>query len=107
MNAVAHAAPPWQSTAMDSVKLVFRGGKPLVWLTWTQLQSGLVELRCVSLSREHAARALRTVNKVRQTGVAPGYSPIVRCWQEECQAEHLYGAGMLAESMKIAEEKKP
>lgn len=99
---------------------------PLLWLTWAKRKNGLAELRCVSFSEESALRAksyletneaLKTESDAkvfdalepeRQRLFKSAYgNPVVRCWTEQVEAEHVFGAGMLSEIMALAESTMP
>lgn len=80
--------------------------QPMIWLVWAVRKNGLVELRSVSLTREHADVALTYVRKNEPPAFRPQLE-LERTWIEERRANHIYGASMASEMMALAAKTKP
>ncbi|KKS64918.1 MAG: hypothetical protein UV34_C0029G0021 [Parcubacteria group bacterium GW2011_GWB1_42_6] len=46
---------------MNEVELIYENSHPICWLTWCQLENGLVELCSVSLTEKHALYAKEAI----------------------------------------------
>ena len=99
---------------------------PYVWLTWAMRRNKVVELRCISFKGADAARAKEYLEKneklkadhdkqefIKMTDEQRAMfkfsyaNPVIQCWIERVEADHVFGAGMLAEIMAIPEKMPP
>ena len=113
-------------TTKDITVTLSQRNNPILWLTWARRKNGLAELRCISFAADRAKRALEyleTNEKLKTQHDAKVYNamsveeqrvfkaaygnPVVQCWTEEVEADHVFGAGMLKDLMALAEFTKP
>jgi hypothetical protein len=90
----------------DDIKLTFNDkGHPIAWLTWAQRENGLMELRCISLTKKHSKYAVEAVTYEKNHPSA--YTPIIRIWTEEVELEHIYGGSITQEWLANAKITQP
>jgi hypothetical protein len=86
------------------IKITYEKGVPVVWLVWAERQTGLIELRSVSLTETHAGYAKAMIeNEIER----PSPIPVVNTWIEKVQAEHCFAFGMEREMMALARRCSP
>ena len=77
--------------------------RPMCWLLWGLRENGLVELRSVSLTEKHATAALESAkHEIEFYSDQSKFNPTIRVWNEQRQAEHIYGASIAGEMMALA-----
>lgn len=67
-------------------------GRPLITMTWILRQNGLVELRAISISKRHKKYSAGVgVAEVKEHEGSTAVFAVIRSWQEEREADHLFG----------------